>query len=67
MELSVDATLFDGSAADGCAAINAPVTAATTELSAVANQPNSGSTKLGDGKHPTAGTMARKMSIPKSK
>ena len=67
MELSVDATLIDDSAADGFPAIDAPVKATTTEVSALANQPTSGSMKLGDGIHPTAGRMARKMSSPKSK
>ena len=67
MELSVGATLIEGSAADGSPAIDAPTTAATTDVSALANQPTSGSTKLGDGIHPTAGRMERKMSSPKSK
>ena len=60
-------TLVDGSTADGCPAIDAPVTAATTEESILANQPILGSTKLGDSIHLTAGRMTRKISRPKSR
>ena len=65
--MSIDATLIDGYVAKGCPSIDAPAKAPTIEVSTQANQPTSGSMKLGDGIYLTAERIARKMGSPKSK